>query len=142
MATPFLEFLQSRPHGQLRNGYRILRKLPRIYRYKDFVKYSFKESPHHIEDLPCLLPNWDNTPRSGINGVVFHESTPELFRIHVQHEFGKVSSKPLEDRLVFVKSWNEWAEGNYLEPDKKFGLSYLKVLANEVFQKSVQETRN
>jgi len=39
----------------------------------------------------------------------------------------------MNQRLVFIKSWNEWAEGNYLEPDQKFGLDYLKVVREEVF---------
>jgi hypothetical protein len=30
-------------------------------------------------------------------------------------------SKPEEDQIIFIKSWNEWAEGNYLEPDMKYG---------------------
>ena len=37
-----------------------------------------------------------------------------------------------EERLLFVKSWNEWAEGNHLEPDLKFGLGYLDVIREEL----------
>jgi hypothetical protein len=36
------------------------------------------------------------------------------------------------EKVVFIKSWNEWAEGNYLEPDQEFGLQYLKVIREEV----------
>jgi len=81
---------------------------------------------------PCITPNWDNTPRSGVRGFVLHESTPELFRVHLRDALTLVQSRPMKQRLVFIKSWNEWAEGNYLEPDKKFGHDYLKVVREEV----------
>jgi hypothetical protein len=78
-----------------------------------------------------LIPNWDNTPRSGSNGLVLDGSTPELFRKHLRSALDRMQRVPRERRLVFVKSWNEWAEGNYLEPDLRFGRAYLEVLRDE-----------
>jgi lipopolysaccharide biosynthesis protein len=83
--------------------------------------------------FPCLIPNWDNSPRSGVRGFILHDSTPDLFRTHVKQTLGVVNARELEDRIVFVKSWNEWAEGNYLEPDARFGHQYLDVLREQVF---------
>jgi hypothetical protein len=111
---------------------RVLR-LPTIYKYKDVLPFLDSYNPNGIENFPCILPNWDNTPRSGLNGLVLHESTPELFRIHVRQQLNRVSDKPRDHRIVFIKSWNEWAEGNYLEPDLKFGHAYLQVISEEVF---------
>jgi hypothetical protein len=82
------------------------------------------------------MPNWDNTPRSGLNGIVFHNSTPELFRRHLRHAMGQVAHRELDRRVIVVKSWNEWAEGNYLEPDLQFGRSYLQVVKDEVFDRN------
>ncbi len=81
---------------------------------------------------PTVTPNWDNTPRSHTRGCVLHESTPELFRTHLRNALNLVKSHPVERRLVFLKSWNEWAEGNYVEPDQKFGHDYLAVIREEV----------
>jgi lipopolysaccharide biosynthesis protein len=113
-------------------GNTILRAKPSIYFYKDFVEQSNPIIKDGIDQYPCLVPNWDNTPRSRANGVVLHDSTPELFRIHLKKALTQIKERQLEKRIVFIKSWNEWAEGNYLEPDIKYGKAYLKVIKEEV----------
>jgi hypothetical protein len=80
---------------------------------------------------PCVYPNWDNTPRSGRGGLVISGSSPESFRPLVRAAVQFLEARPLERRLLFVKSWNEWAEGNYLEPDLQHGHGFLRVLAEE-----------
>ena len=98
------------------------------YSYADVVKVALPELNSAFDHYPCVIPNWDNTPRSGTNGLVFQNATPELFKQHLQTAVGQVAHKAHEKRLVFIKSWNEWAEGNYLEPDLKFGKAYLKAV--------------
>jgi len=108
---------------------------PAIYRYEDVCE-RFAElagpSPHVTQHV-CLFPGFDNTPRSGRNGVVLHGSTPELFRQHARKVLKLGAQEPLEHRLVILKSWNEWAEGNYMEPDLRFGRAYLEALRDEVY---------
>ena len=77
---------------------------------------------------PCLLPNWDNTPRTGAEGLVLSDPTPGLFAEQVRQAVERVAAYDPSRRLVFVKSWNEWAEGNYLEPELRFGRGYLQAI--------------
>jgi hypothetical protein len=79
-----------------------------------------------------VFPNWDHTARMGRKGVVLTNSTPELFEGHVRDALEAVSNREDEHRLVFLKSWNEWAEGNYMEPDAKWGHSYLAALGRAI----------
>ena len=81
---------------------------------------------------PCVVPNWDNTPRSGRRGIVLTDPRPEYFRRHVRDAVSILAVRPAEERLLWVKSWNEWAEGNHLEPDRSTGLGYLRALREEV----------
>lgn len=83
-------------------------------------------------DYPVAIPNWDNTPRAGLDGLVLRGATPDAFRAHFRAALGKVEHLPAEHRIVFVKAWNEWAEGNYLEPDLEFGRASLEVVRDEV----------
>lgn len=125
--------------SRLRYHYRRLRKRPvRLYDYARAIGTFAPAECTQANRYPCAIPNWDNTPRSGLRGLVLHGSTPELFRTHLRAVIRQVQAKPPEHRLVFIKSWNEWAEGNHLEPDLRFGHQYLEVLRDEL--STVRET--
>jgi hypothetical protein len=58
-----------------------------------------------------------------------------LFKKHCIEVLKGVRHK--ENKLIFLKSWNEWGEGNYMEPDLKFGKGYINALAEakkEIYQ--------
>jgi lipopolysaccharide biosynthesis protein len=103
---------------------------PSILRYRHTIRGYFDGLPGRLNEriYPNVIPNWDNTPRSGSRGFVMHGSTPELFREQLARALVLTRGVRPENRLVFIKSWNEWAEGNHLEPDLKFGLRYLEVV--------------
>lgn len=101
-----------------------------VYDYADVVPHLLPARDLEYRSFPCVLTNWDNTPRSGIRGSVFRGSTPELFTQHVRDALLCLDGVPRQERLLFIKSWNEWAEGNYLEPDAEHGRAYLEQLAD------------
>jgi hypothetical protein len=113
--------------------YKSVRRHPiDVYKYADALPYFVHQEPLEFEYYPCIIPNWDNTPRSGLNGFVLHNSTPELFRLQAGIARKRVESLPDDHRIIFVKSWNEWAESNHLEPDLRFGKRYLDALRDEM----------
>jgi lipopolysaccharide biosynthesis protein len=116
--------------------YRLARtsRLPTIHQYEYVIEHLVIDPTPNIDSFPCVIPNWDNTPRSGANGMVLNGSTPELFRQHLRKALRRVADAPEERRIVFIKSWNEWAEGNYLEPDLRYGHGYLEVIREELWR--------
>jgi len=104
-----------------------LRSRPTIYRYETLVAHGLpQELPP--ETIPSVVPNWDNTPRCGERGAVFVGATPERFGKMLRQALRSIASRPFEERLLVIKSWNEWAEGNYLEPDQESGCRRLEIL--------------
>jgi len=110
---------------------RKLVKRPYIFEYQDFIASNFVEEPAGYDFFPSVLPNWDNSPRSGVNAKVLVNSTPELFRQELRRAIDQVAGREPDKRVVFIKSWNEWAEGNFLEPDQSYGSAYLEVCRDE-----------
>lgn len=110
---------------------RVMRKLlgggPEVYPY---LREPRQLPPRYRKKAiyPALYPNWDNTPRSGRGGLVLSGSHPKLFARHVEAAARTQQDRPGDQRLLFVKSWNEWAEGNYLEPDLEHGRGWLEAL--------------
>jgi hypothetical protein len=118
---------------KVKDFYKHVFSRPDVFFYKDYIKYALPELRNDFDEFPCVLPNWDNSPRCGVNAFIFHNSTPGLFKKHLREAIEQVAHREPEKRIVFIKSWNEWAEGNYLEPDQKFGKAYLQACKEEVY---------
>lgn len=101
---------------------------PKTMEYSELIKNM--DTPLWDEEniYPTLIPNWDHTPRSGNFGRVFLNATPELFGQHVNMTLQHLQHKEKNNRVVFIKSWNEWGEGNYMEPDLEFGTQRIEEL--------------
>lgn len=103
-----------------------------LWDYQDIRSILLRQNFVEWSDYPLVLPNWDNTPRIGMRGLVFHNSTPELFREHLHEAISRVAQRKPDERIVFLKAWNEWAEGNYVEPDQRWGRAYLEAIRQEL----------
>lgn len=102
--------------------------------YKEAVKYLFTEEEMNEDTIPIIMPNWDRSPRGGSSAVIWHNSRPSFFKEHAIRVLKNVRKK--KNKLVFLKSWNEWAEGNYMEPDLRFGHGYINAL-----REAIEETK-
>lgn len=103
-------------------------KIPQIRDYNTYVRIMEHEYKATEGVYPVLVPNFDHSPRSGSAGIIMHNSTPEKWGTLCDTIFQETSSRQHDDNLVFIKAWNEWGEGNYLEPDLRFGRKYLDSL--------------
>lgn len=97
-----------------------------VYRYEKVRKLLSGSIFAEENVIPTLLPNWDNTPRRAEGAMVLHNATPDQFYEHCKETFAYVRGK--QNKVVFLKSWNEWGEGNYMEPCIQYGHGYLQAL--------------
>lgn len=81
---------------------------------------------------PGMFPGWDNTPRKDESGIVVRNSSPQKFKEHVSRML-KLAEKN-QKRFIFLNAWNEWSEGAYIEPDKKYGYGYLNALKHATYK--------
>jgi hypothetical protein len=82
--------------------------------------------------LPCVTPDWDNSPRRRHGAFLLTGSSPERFGDWVGAVAARLRSSSAEPKLLFVNAWNEWAEGCHLEPCERWGYGYLEAFAKAV----------
>ena len=106
--------------------------MPTVFEYSDACKYMINEDCSSNDTIPCILPNWDHSPRSGRNAIILKNATPNKFKTLVKRAIEIVSQKPKDEQLIIIKSWNEWGEGNYMEPDLEFGKGYILAMKEAI----------
>ena len=76
-----------------------------------------------------IFPQWDNTARRK-DPKIFYGATTELYQQWFEHIIKYTNNNlPTDRQLIFINAWNEWAEAAYIEPDAKYGYSYLNATA-------------
>lgn len=94
--------------------------------YPRYIKYNSNLDLPLYKRFPCLTPSWDNSPRRKGAFWAFTHSTPQLFGVWLKAIISKFKPYSEDENLIFINAWNEWAEGNHLEPDQKWGNQYLE----------------
>jgi Glycosyltransferase WbsX len=113
--------------------------------YEELVRNSVAAPPPSYPRIPGVTPGWDNSARVKENALIFDRSTPEMYEWWLQEivarqrariSGGAVNSDSFES-LISINAWNEWAEGNHLEPCQKWGRKYL-----EATQRALESSAN
>lgn len=104
------------------------------YDYERTVCNYFAPEDSWENVYPTILPQWDRTPRVSSWDGVYVNATPEKFEKHIRQALELIKDKSPEHRILFLKSWNEWGEGNYVEPDLQWGHGFLDAIHRAVVE--------
>jgi len=99
--------------------------------YEDAAaRFATREAPGH-KRFRTVMPGWDNTPRRQDDSFILENPTPGVFQAWLEAAIAETKRDfQSDERLVFINAWNEWGEGAYLEPDKRFGHAFLQAVKN------------
>ena len=102
-----------------------------VHDYRELVlKYLQREVPNYVR-FRTVMPSWDNTPRRQDNPHIFEHACPGAYRAWLEAIIDQTHEQNFGDeRIVFINAWNEWGEGNHLEPDKRYGHGFLEATRN------------
>ena len=129
----FMERQKFKGQTRLLRYIRIIKGLfqnrpPFCYDYANSLDLFVTDEELANDVLPSIVPQWDHTPRSGWNGSLYINATPKLFYKQVKKALNVIKDKPDDRKIIFLKSWNEWGEGNFMEPDLTYGRGFCEAL--------------
>lgn len=106
-----------------------------IYDYKDLVKEKRYLKLPNNKIFRAVAPMWDNTARKKNRSIILDGSTPDLYKQWLTDIIKETKNNTtLDDKLIFINAWNEWAEGAYLEPDLKWKYGYLEATKDAILE--------
>lgn len=102
-----------------------INKYQLIYDYQEYVKLQMTTA-FIQKSYPSITPMWDNSARRKKNYFILHNSTPQKYKDWLDHIVKNYEWEQMPESFLFINAWNEWAEGNHMEPCQKWGRGYLE----------------
>lgn len=97
-----------------------------IFDYSELVKQALeRENPSPLTFL-SVIPSWDNTARRKVNALILKNASPTMYADWLERAIARTAPLTTGEKVVFLNAWNEWAEGNHLEPCSRWGRGYLE----------------
>jgi hypothetical protein len=85
-----------------------------------------RPQPTGYRRFPSVMVSWDNTARRASGATIFDGATPDVYEEWLRRAVDGITDVAAEENFLFILAWNEWAEGNHLEPDQKYGRAWLE----------------
>jgi len=98
----------------------------RILDYPAAAEARATEPAPPWKHFPSVMVGWDSTARHPGSATIFEGATPDAYRSWLDRTVTSLADVPEEENYLFLLAWNEWAEGNHLEPDQRFGRAFLE----------------
>jgi hypothetical protein len=106
--------------------------MPTSLDYEDFVNYCISSDAPDYKCFPCVSPMWDNSARRKTEYFILKNATPQVYKKWLVDVVKKFHPYSAEENFIFINAWNEWAEGNHLEPCQKWGAAYLEATRDAI----------
>jgi Glycosyltransferase WbsX len=98
----------------------------RVLDYRSAAESAMKLLDSPWKRFPSVMVGWDNTARRARGATIYHDATPENYERWLRVTADSLADVRSEENYLFILAWNEWAEGNHLEPDRHYGRAFLE----------------
>jgi len=106
-----------------------------IVNYSKLVSFLGETYDNHYPLRPfqySVTMGWDNAARRQTGFKIYYNYSLESFYTWSTLAIKKLYQNSFENTFFLVNAWNEWGEGTYLEPDKKYGYANINTLSKAI----------
>lgn len=110
----------------------------KVFDYSKMASLALSQKESEYKLYKCITPMWDNSARREKKATIFINSTPETYGNWFRETIKRFKPYSEEENFIFLNAWNEWAEGNHLEPCSRWGKRYLEETRDSIITANLQ----
>ena len=114
----------------------------RVFDYQSAAEAAIELLDSPWKRFPSVMVGWDNTARRARAATIYQGATPAHYEHWLQVTADSLTNVRPEENYLFILAWNEWAEGNHLEPDQRYGRAFLEATRSVLLEEPRFQTEH